>query len=260
MKYGVITVLVIALSSKLWAETYVVGAQDIQYYPHYDFSKPDDKGLAWAILQVFAEQSGHTLVYHHMPVKRLQLELRKGNVDFVYPDNPKWYNQNVPAEEKFFSTPLTRALGGTIVRPEDVGRGIDSIRRLAIPLGFTPVNWQHRVDARQTQLVHVTDTLSALYLLERGRVDAANLEYSVTQYLTSTAVNYGPFTLDPALPHDNVGFMLSTMHHPDIIDELNTFLATHRDVINSLQSKYLLQRPDSILEQLQQRFYGSESG
>ncbi len=260
MKYGFITVLLFALSFTLGAKTYVVGAQDIQYYPHYDFSKPEDKGLAWAILQVFAKQSGHTLVYHHMPVKRLQLELRKGNVDFVYPDNPKWYNQNVPATEKFFSAPLTRALGGTIVRPEHVGRGIDSIRRLAIPLGFTPVNWQHRVDARQTQLVHVTDTLSALYLLERGRVDAANLEYSVTQYLTSTAVNYGPFTLDPGLPHDNVGFMLSTMQHPDIISQLNVFLATHEKVINELQQQYLLESPEELLKTLQQRFYGGKSG
>lgn len=237
------------------AETFIVGAQNIQYYPHYDFSRENDKGLAWAILEAYAEHSGHELVYYDMPIKRLQLEMRKGNVDFVYPDNPKWYNQIIPASDKFFSLPLTRALGGTIINPEDVGKGIDNIRRLSIPLGFTPVNWQQRVDDKLTRLIPVTDTMSALYLLEKKRVDAANLEYSVTQYLTMTSPQYGPFTLDPELPHDNVGFMLSTMNHPDIILDINNFIRTNGGLVDSLKQKYDLKDPEEILKELRQRFY-----
>lgn len=243
------------LSLSAVAETFIVGAQNIQYYPHYDFSQENDKGLAWAILEAYADQSGHQLIYHDMPIKRLQLELLKGNVDFVYPDNPKWYNQIIPASQKFFSVPLTRALGGTIVNPDDVGKGIDRVQRLSIPLGFTPVNWQQRVDQKLTRLVPVSDTLSALYLLKKNRVDAANLEYSVTQYLTLTSPQYGPFTLDPALPHDNVGFMLSTINHPDIILDINTFIRTHGELIESLQRKYNLRDPEVILEELRKRFY-----
>ncbi|WP_414829189.1 hypothetical protein [Alteromonas sp. H39] len=237
------------------ADTFIVGAQNIQYYPHYDFSQENDKGLAWAILEAYADRSGHELIYYDMPVKRLQLEMLKGNVDFVYPDNPKWYNQIIPASDKFFSTPLTRALGGTIVNPDDVGKGLDRIQRLSIPLGFTPVNWQSRVDQNLTRLVTVTDTLSALYLLKKNRVDAANLEYSVTQYLALTSPQYGPFTLDPALPHDNVGFMLSTINHPEVILDINNFIRTHGELIESLKQKYNLRDPETILQELRERFY-----
>ena len=54
---------------------------------------------------------------------------------------------------KTFSQPVTRALGGTILRPDKVGAGIAEIRRLAMPLGFTPVNWQERVDKQLTHLI-----------------------------------------------------------------------------------------------------------
>ncbi|WP_218312613.1 transporter substrate-binding domain-containing protein [Alteromonas antoniana] len=253
LTFAVLFSSLLSLTSQ--AETFIIGAQNIQYYPHYDFSQENDKGLAWAILEAYADQSGHELIYHDMPIKRLQLEMRKGNVDFVYPDNPKWYNQIVPASEKYFSAPLTRALGGTIVNPNDVGKGIDRIQRLSIPLGFTPVNWQQRVDLKQTRLVPVSDTLSALYLLKKDRVDAANLEYSVTQYLTLTSPQYGPFTLDPALPYDNVGFMLSTINHPAVLTDINTFIRTHGELIDSLKQKYNLRDPEIILKELRERFY-----
>ncbi len=32
------------------AEKFIVGAQNLEYFPHYDFSSQIDKGLAWAIL------------------------------------------------------------------------------------------------------------------------------------------------------------------------------------------------------------------
>ena len=75
------------------ADTYIVGAQNIEYYPYYNFSSDHEKGLGWAILEAFSKQSGHRFVYLSMPVKRLQIELKKGNVDFVFPDNARWHDQ-----------------------------------------------------------------------------------------------------------------------------------------------------------------------
>ena len=100
------------LSTLLHAETYIVGAQNIRYYPHYDFDSTVDKGIGWAILEAFSVETGHEFIYHAMPIERLQRELSKGNVDFVYPDNPKWFNPTASAENKYFSTPLVHALGG----------------------------------------------------------------------------------------------------------------------------------------------------
>ncbi|GGW85287.1 transporter substrate-binding domain-containing protein [Alteromonas halophila] len=248
-----IAALILLVSSVVRADSYIIGAQNIQYYPHYDFGSEVDKGYAWAVLEAFAQHSGHEFIYLAMPIRRLQMELLKGNVDFVYPDNPTWYNQIVPASEKAFSQPLTRALGGTIVKADAVGRDIDAIRRLAMPLGFTPVNWQTRIDNYQTEITTVTDTPISLKLLTRNRVDAINLEYHVAQYLSATTPNVDNVTLDVQLPHSDIGFRLATIRHNDLIDELDDFLTNNQPLISEIRTRYGIQQPQQVLEQLAQQ-------
>lgn len=248
-----IVLLCLFFSSFLRAETFVIGAQNIEYYPHYDFASEVDKGYAWALLEAFSKASGHKFVYLDMPIRRLQLELLKGNVDFVYPDNPTWYNQIVPANKKVFSVPLTRALGGTIVKVSHLGRGIDTVKRLAMPLGFTPVKWQDRIDTGKTVLTTVTDTISALKLLHHERVDAANLEYHVAQYLASTLPNLEPITLDPSLPYTDVAFSLATIEHGNMIAQLDQFVQQNQMLIASLKSRYGVRVPQNIIDKLSSR-------
>lgn len=239
------------------AETVVIGTQSLRYFPHYDFTSEQDKGLAWAIFEAFKAKTGYDVVYVTMPVLRLQKELFKGSVDLIYPDNPKWYNPVIDASVKTFSKPVTRALGGTIMRPETVGSGINKVQRLAMPLGFTPVNWQQRVDKKLTHLIRVTNTFNALELIYLERADAANLEFNVTQYIAKTNPQLGTFTLDPKLPHDRVAFMLSTIKNTSLIEEFNQFLAENHELIDALHKEYKVSSPESILEQLNQQFYPS---
>ena len=235
------------------AKSFIVGAQNIHYYPHYDFHSNVDKGIGWAILEAYAEKSGHTFSYHAMPIVRLQRELVKGNVDFVYPDNPKWYDAPGKRAQKYYSLPLVRALGGTIVHPEDSNQPIDFVKRIAMPLGFTPVNWQQRVDTNQTKLITVNDSVTALQMLQKGRVNAANLEYNVVQYITSITPELGPFTLAPDLPHDDIGFMLSTIRHPGLVEDLSTFIKRNPDVMKTIYARYQLRLPQSILKSLREK-------
>lgn len=237
------------------ADTIVIGTQNFHYYPHYDFTSEDDKGLAWAIFEAFKATTKHEFVYISMPVLRLQKELAKGSVDFIYPDNPKWYNPIMSNTFKTFSQPVTRALGGTILRHDKVGAGIAEIRRLAMPLGFTPVNWQERVDKQLTHLIRVNDTLNALELIAKNKADAANLEYHVTQHIASQQPSLGKFTLDPELPHDGVAFMLATVSHTELLDEFNAFLASHQALIEQLHKQYRVKSPETILKNLSDQYY-----
>ena len=122
------------------AEQYIIGAQNIEYYPHYDFTSNVDKGVGWAILEAFSDASGHEFVYLDMPVRRLQIELNKGNVDFVYPDNPRWNSEGTTLGEKTFSKPVAHTLSGTLIRSEDIGKGLNFIKKLAIPEGLRRSN------------------------------------------------------------------------------------------------------------------------
>lgn len=232
------------------AENYTVGAQNIRYYPHYDFNSDVDKGLGWAILEAYANNSGHTFTYHAMPILRLQRELVKGNVDFVYPDNPKWYDAPGNEVKKYYSVPLVRALAATLVKPENKYQTIDFVQRLAMPLGFTPVHWRQRVDSNLTRLVSVNDSTIALQLLQRNRVDAADLEYNVVQYIVSITPELGPFTLAPNLPHENIGFMLSTIRHPELIKDLTEFILSNPKIMQTLYERYKVNHPDLTLGSL----------
>lgn len=253
--YQLLFAALLCLSVTSRADTVVIGTQNLHYFPHYDFTSEQDKGLAWAILEAFERTTTHEFVYVSMPVLRLQKELAKGSVDLIYPDNPKWYNPVINNEEKTFSKPLTRALGGTIMRPDRVGKDINEIRRLAMPLGFTPVNWQARVDQRLTHLIRVNNTLNALELIALDRADAANLEYHVTQYIATQRPWLGQFTLDPKLPHDGVSFMLATIRQAEMIKQFNAFLISHADLIRQLHNKYEIRSPEAILDTLNSEFY-----
>lgn len=241
--------LALFLAVTVRAETFIVGAQNIQYYPHYDFQSSIDKGLGWAILEAYAKESGHTFSYHAMPILRLQRELAKGNVDFVYPDNPKWYVPRAVSSQKHFSVPLVQIVGGTIIKPHNRGKGIDSITRLAVPRGFSPVNWQNRIDQKLTRLVEVKDSITALQLLQLDRVDATNLELNVVQHFASTTPELGPFTLDPALPYTVVGFRLSTIRHPALVDDFSRFITQNQALITALYERYQIRQPAEILQQ-----------
>jgi len=250
MKRGLLYLSLLFASTIAHAEKFIVGAQNIEYFPHYDFTSPIDKGLGWAILEAFSKKSGHEFLYLSMPTRRLQMEMLKGNVDFVYPDNPGWYNQITKTKDKYFSQPLTQAITGTLVKTENAGKGIDAIKRIAMPLGFTPVNWQSRIDNSLTQIIWVTSTYSGLSMLQLNRVDATDLEYHVAQHFSLRTQQLGQFTLDLTLPHNEIPFMLSSLRHKKVIDELNSFIQNNPDIIGEINMRYNIKS----LEQLKQSF------
>jgi hypothetical protein len=240
----------ISASSYAIAERFIVGAQNLSYFPHYDFESDVDKGVGWAILEAFSDVSGHEFIYVDLPIRRLQMELMKGNLDFVYPDNDGWYNSITNTKDKSFSLPLTHAVTGTIVKKKKAGKGITAIKNLAMPLGFTPVNWQERVNNGDTLLTAVKDVPQAFALLQQEKVDALDLEYHVAQYSTASLPQYDDITLDLTLPHNEVSFSLSTLEHGSIIDELNSFIRSNPNLIEKIRAKYAITPLSELFDSL----------
>ena len=107
-----------------------------------------------------------------------------------------------------------------------------------MPLGFTPVNWQERIDTQRTQITWVTDIQQGLALLYQERVDGLDLEYFVSQRSAPLSYEQNAFTLDLTLPHNEIPFSLSTLYHQDIISELNKFISSNPELIDSIKTKY----------------------
>ncbi|MGS2721125.1 hypothetical protein [Paraglaciecola aestuariivivens] len=233
------------------AKTFVVATQNFQYYPHYHFDSETDKGFIWAVLEKFSEVSGHQFDYYQMPVLRLQKELEKGSLDLVYPDNPLFNNKQTYAQGKYYSHTIVTTLGGAWVDKAKLGQGVKQVKRLSIPLGYTPqVGWNEIIAAEQVSLFSVIKPLAALQLLALHRVDGAEIDYFVGRNLVKQHPEFSDFSFDPSLPHSQVEFKLSTITQRALIDEINQFIHTEQHLINQLKRQYGFIEPAQILQQL----------
>lgn len=232
------------------AEKYIVASQNFNYYPHYNFLSETDKGFVWAVLEKFSQFSGHQFSYQPMPVLRLQRELEKGTIDLVYPDNPLFNNNQIFAKGKYYSNTIARTLSGTMVKSSRLGENINTIQRLSILLGFIPLKeWVNLVESKNVTLVQVITPLAALQLLALDRVDAAEVDYFVSQYQLQNNPEFKHFKFDPNLPKSIVEFKLSTIKHASLLDEINDFMQLHPKLIQQLKLQYGISEPELALQQ-----------
>ncbi|MBT0585402.1 substrate-binding periplasmic protein [Alteromonas oceanisediminis] len=228
----------------------VVGAQNIYYFPHYDFKSESDKGIAWAILQSFGKAYGYDIEYLPLPIKRMHHALEMGQIDFIFPDNRTWYESPNANAKKFFSQPFYEILGGAFVLQKNREFTPSDVKTLSIPFGFSPVKWHERIASGQVVLADVSESFAALNLVVAGRADATDLEYNVIKYLTQNQPKYSDIVIGQHLPYDIVGFHLSTIKYPAVIRELDSFLEQNASLIAELKEKYNLVDPHAEVRNL----------
>ena len=227
-------------------QRFIIGAENIDYFPHHNFNNSTDKGYAWSLLEAFAASKNYQFIYHALPIKRLRRELDKGTIDFVYPDNPKWFDAETP-DKKSYSRPLSIAVGGTMVRRDWRDNALAEFETLAVPLGFTPVKWLSLISAGDVNLIQVPDSSAALQVVLLGRATGADIEYNVAQHLMIMMNRPGELVLNTQLPLDEVGFAVSTHRHPQVIAELDQFIADNTALITRLKQRYALVSPQEAI-------------
>ena len=233
------------------AGTYVVGCQNFDYSPHYNFTSDYEKGFIWSVLELFAKKSGHKFIYETMPVPRLQIELKKGTVDLIYPDNPIFHPSGEPTPNKTYSLDIVRTLSGAIIKPENLWMKMDDVKTVSLPSGFTPLDWHGRETSGEISFIETKDSLTALQLVEKGRANVAEVDYFVSKHLSATNPTIGHFTLSLSLPTNIIGFRLATIDETSLVEELNHFIKTNDEEIERIKLRYGLLDPDTVLKTLQ---------
>ncbi len=223
---------------------FVVGTEDINFYPHYDFTAADSSGFANDVLQLFAAEYGYRFSFQPLPVKRLYHEL-DNLVDFIYPDNPNWARFQTAQRDRMFSDPLIYNLGTTLVLPAQKEITLEQFRTLAVIRGFTPTAWLSLRDQYKFKMYEVPNAVSALNLVLKGQLDGADVEYNVAQHILRTQQQEGALVAARQLPITRVSFHLSTSRHPQVLMQFNRFLLSHQAEILALKQKYQL--TDSLL-------------
>lgn len=250
MKRWLALLLLVFFISPVRADSYVIGIEQIDYYPHYDFSKRQRRGYFVDLIQLFSEKSGHKFTFMPLPVKRLY-QSAKSDIDFIYPDNPLWEQYNEPGVDKSFSAPVIFTLGSTLVKPELQHISLEQFRSLAVIHGFVPTKWLELKDQHSYRMVDVPDVASALGLVLKGRLDGANIEYNVAQHYLRSIAAQDQLVIAEQLPFTQLPFLLSTVKHPQLLAQFDQFLLDHAGQVAALKRKYQLQeqRPAPVARQ-----------
>ncbi|MDX1677451.1 transporter substrate-binding domain-containing protein [Arsukibacterium sp.] len=244
--YGLAMLFNVADLTVLPAQThFVVGTEDLSFYPHYDFTRSGKRGFANDVLQAFAAQYGYKFSFQPLPVKRLYHEL-DNSVDFIYPDNPAWHSFQGDLARRFYSDAVISNLGVSMVLPERQQIRIRQVRNLAVVRGFTPVKWLSLKQFHKFEIFEVATPLSAISLVLRGQLDVADLEYNVASHLLSELQQPHALVVAAHLPFTQVGFHLSTTRHRDVLANFDQFLADNQLLLAELKRRY------GLLEQLPQ--------
>lgn len=231
--------VVIFVGTFLNAKEYVIGVENIKYYPHYSVEKGEYVGYAREVFDLFASKKGYKFTYKPLPIKRLFNDFLNGSLDFKYPDNPYWQKGLKEGKNVLYSKSVTEYIDGVMVKTEN--RGSVKLKKLGTVMGFTP--WEFLSQIEKKEIV-VKENKSFDNLLKQtiaGRVDGAYINTSIAKYNLEKTKSSGKLIFDKTLPFTKSSYLISTMKHPKILKEFNQFLKSNEKEIGLLKRKYKIE-------------------
>ncbi len=230
------------------AEELVIGFEDVDFYP---YGKPSEDeifvGYLRALLDAFAEDRGHELVFAVTPLKRLYLGFQEGGIDMFIPDNPAWSHQYKQGIDVYYSAAIAAALDGFAVVP---GREKEPINADIVHIGaILGVTVEPLFTDSEKELL-VFDRASRFEGLFKallfGRVDAVHCNLAVANKVLE-AIDKDPDAIawSTTLPRFKSLFHVSSTRR-ELIEELNGWLRAHGAKVESLKSEYGILELESL--------------
>ena len=104
-----------------------------------------------------------------------------GGVDFKFPDNPYWVaDKKIGIAIKY--APVLDFTDGVVVLPINKGKGIDNLKRLGIPLGYTPEKYMVLINEGKIKLFEAYQYNELYRQVQAGRVDGAYVNKRVAKH------------------------------------------------------------------------------
>lgn len=229
----------ILLTTSSCADEFVVGVENIEYYPIYSQKEGEYIGYARALMDAFAKKEGHTFTYKALPIKRLFHNFINGKLDFKFPDNANWKRDIKKGKGVIYSDSALEYIDGVFVLPRAMGKGKTNLKKVGVVRGFTA--WQNVDDVvdRKVNVREVISIESLIKMVKLGRIDGAYVNVAVAEsVLENMTENKNRLVFDRNLPHTQGYYHLSTIKHPKIIKSFNQFLKNNKSLVESLKVKY----------------------
>jgi len=236
---GIVCLALVALVplSQAHAVNYVVGVQDLDYFPIY---AADDqgayRGYARELLDLFSKRSGIQFTYRVRPVRRLVNEYLAGHMDLMFPDNPNWDKDKKAGLDVSYSAPALVFQDAVMVLPTNLGQPLQSLGSV---MGFTPWKFMGDVSAGKLQLHEAPGPFNLIKMALAGRVQGVNLARQVAEYHLRAMGQPDALVPDLALlPSRDSQYLLSSIRHPELIRQFDQFLQSDKAAVLVLKRKY----------------------
>ncbi|WP_294225745.1 transporter substrate-binding domain-containing protein [uncultured Shimia sp.] len=221
------------------AERLVVGVENIEYLPHYNWDGTNYTGFGADLLSAFAADEGFEIEFKALPITRLMQAVVTGDVDLKYPDNAYWSSELKDGQGMVYSEVVAEAIDGVMVLPDQVGRPVEEVERLGTVLGFTPYSWLDRINAGDADLTENASFIGMVRQALVGRIDGAYANQDVVRrVLRELGKDEDALVFDESLPHSVSNYHLSSTSRPDVVEAFNVWLAANGDTVAALREKH----------------------
>ncbi|MCZ4323765.1 substrate-binding periplasmic protein [Pseudomonas anguilliseptica] len=230
------------LLSSAQAETFKIGVELQPYLPYSNVQDGQYLGYGRDLLDAFAAHQGHEFIYQPLPVRRLLSDFLNNRVDFKYPDNPRWNGDLKQGHTLHYSQAAAPAIDGVLVKPRFLGQGKERLRRLGTQRGFTPWPYLNDIKAGKILLIQANQIDSLLAMAMSDRVDGVYLNPQVVRHQLYNNAGSG-LVFDPKLPYQDDHYFLSSISHPEVIEQFDAFLTSQAELVQALKDRHGISDP-----------------
>jgi hypothetical protein len=230
--------LILCISYCSHAAEWVIGVEDVAYYPYYDF-KTQGPSFSKDVLDKFADDNGHKITYLPLPIKQFSKWLYEENIDFKFPDNPHWQRAlNTQHAEIYFSHGIVRMTAGTVILSKNQHKKSDFFRNIGIITGFLPTQWLEQIQQGSVKIIEDSSPKMLVKQLTHNIVDGLDIDLAVANYHLKKLKLQDKLMVSQNTSRQVFSHQLSSLKYPLIIEQFNRWLGENQAFTNKLKQQY----------------------
>jgi len=223
---------------------FIVGLENLDYLPYYQTNKENQKpsGYSIELIELFAKKYNYSVQFEVYPVRRLLSNLLAGKVDFKYPDSPMWMPEMKLSHGLYYSNSTVEIIDGILTLEKYQELLLDEFKQLGTIRGFRAWPYMNAIQQREIGLMEASSMEQLIRQLVKGRVQGIYININVG--IDFAAKNFDGLKLfwDKGLPFGRDNFFLSSIKHPEILEQFNVFMKENQTEILQLKQKYKLDK------------------
>lgn len=232
--------LLIANFKVSYAKEFIIGVEEVSYYPLFDFSatNTDKPSYSKDLLSAFFDQHSYSYRFIALPIKRFNKWYVENGIDFKFPDNVRWRDDKQNKLQITFSQSVVKLMAGTFVLKDNAQYNKEDIKKMVTIFGFAATLWLDEIKNKKLKLIEESNPYSIVKHILYSNVDATNIDSNVIRHNLRLLKKPKAIVLNTNIHHEVYSYHLSSIRHPEIIKQFDEFVQNNPQLLQQLKKKY----------------------